>query len=400
MSQGLPSSELSKEDIVDLLADEAPVTEEKREEPSPKEKDKEKEKEEPEEKEEEIQLEGIEEEEPEPDTELTLPFRRQELLKAYPDIFKKFPYLETAYYRDQKFTELLGTPEEAREIVEKAEALDQLQGTIVKGDMETVLKTVKENNPNGFGQVVDGYLSTLNKVDPHAFQAVIGNLIKDTIVAMNEEGGRIENDDLKNAALILNQFVFGTSKFTPQVRYAKPEDNKTSEAEERIKQRERQFVEKTFRQVNEDLNSRVSNILKSTIDRHIDPKSSLSDYEKKNAIRDTLESVQGEIDKDLAFTRILDNLWKKAFERDFDKRSIDNIRTAYLSKAKTVLPDVIKKVRAEALRDKKRASTTGDKRGPLPPNRNSTSSTNRGRTSEEKPSIPRGMTTLDYLNED
>src|SRR5262245_51212983 len=46
--------------------------------------------------------------------ELVTPVRRREILKKYPNLFKDFPYLEKAYYREQQFTELLPTIEDAR----------------------------------------------------------------------------------------------------------------------------------------------------------------------------------------------------------------------------------------------------------------------------------------------
>src|SRR5215510_11268328 len=38
--------------------------------------------------------------------ELALPVRRKEILAKYPDIFKDFPYLEKAYYREQAYAEV------------------------------------------------------------------------------------------------------------------------------------------------------------------------------------------------------------------------------------------------------------------------------------------------------
>lgn len=392
------SNELSKEDIVDLLSGDETVIEEKEEEKEEKPK-KEKDEDDDNEEKEEDEIKIEDEEVKDDDLELMVPARRQEILKAYPDLFKKFPYLERAYYRDQKFTEMFATPQEAEEVIERAKSFEEFETTLLEGNIENILNTIRTKNPNSFGKLVDNYLPALSKIDSNAFNAVLGNVVKNTVSAMVEEAGRINNEDLKSAALILNQFVFGSSKFTPPTKFHK-EEPEVSDAEKRIKEREHALVERKFKDTSSEINTKIDNTLKSTIDRHIDPKGALTAYEKKHAINEALQTAQQMIDEDKSFSRILDNLWKEAFKNDFNQSSKDKIRSAYLSKAKTVLPEAIKKIRAEALKDKKR-TTSENKRGPLPPNRTSTSSTtSRGKTSEDKPQIQKGMSTYDFLSED
>src|SRR6188508_1980225 len=77
----------------------------------------------PDDDEEDDELKEIEEElagPKEEDLELTTPVRRKEILAKYPKLFKDFPYLEKAYYREQQFTEINPTIEDARVASEKA----------------------------------------------------------------------------------------------------------------------------------------------------------------------------------------------------------------------------------------------------------------------------------------
>ena len=73
-----------------------------------------------------------------------------------------------------------------------------------------------------------------------------------------------------------------------------------------------------------------------------------------------------------------------------------------MSKAKTVLPDVIKKSRNEALkglgkRTKETTEETKDKRGLLPVGK-STAIKDSGKITNVK-DIPKGMTTLEFFNQ-
>src|SRR6187399_1594582 len=87
------------------------------------EEDGEKSKEDDELKEIEEELDGPKEE----DLELMTPVRRREILAKYPKLFKDFPYLEKAYYREQQFTEVYPTIQDARAAHEKSQILDRVE---------------------------------------------------------------------------------------------------------------------------------------------------------------------------------------------------------------------------------------------------------------------------------
>lgn len=393
------SSELSKDDIVDLLMDDEqvpPAEPEKKETPK---------KEEVTEEDDEEKLETKEDEETEPEIEdFHAPVSRKEILKKYPTLFKDFPYLQTAYYRDQQFTEKFATPAEADEIIKKAETYDKFEQVLSEGNLSQVLKAIKAKDENNFGKVVDEYLGTLYEVDLNAYNAVLGNIITTTVQEMLKEAKNIENEDLKSAAILLNQFVFGNSQLRQPTKFSKETDPKLSEKERQLQEREQKLAKEKFDSAYTELDSKVQNLLKSTVDRYIDPKESMSGYVRKNAVNDVLNEAREVIDKDTAFRRTIDNLWKRSFEEDFSRRSLDTIRSAYLSKAKTVLPNIIKKVRAEILKDTKTAKkeeNKEEKRGPLPPGRTAASSTPKSSETKERNDNPsRGKSTLDYLMED
>jgi hypothetical protein len=352
------------------------------------------------------ELEGPKEE----DLELMTPVRRREILKKYPSLFKDFPYLEKAYYREQQFTELLPTIQDAKIAVQKAEVLDNFDRQIMSGDITNVLKAAKEEDNEAFLKIADNYLPTLRKVDQNAYYHVLGNVIKDTIVTMVREARSMGDNGqpLQAAANILNQFVFGTNTFTPPQPLSKGMKPEEEGKENELRQREQQIVMGQFEQTRDDLQVRTDNVLKATIDGHIDPKKSMTDYVRKNASREAFETLENLMTKDTRFRGLLDKLWEKAFEDKFSKESTDRIKSAYLSKAKTLLPSVIKKARNDALRglgkrvkedeEQEDTSSSTARRGPITQGRSSTQ-VPAGKI--KKPSdIPRGMRTIDVLMQD
>jgi hypothetical protein len=410
---------LSKEDTIEFLGEEEQEQEtielekdtKKVKEPTDK-KDKEEDKEDKEEPEKELSLEDeLEEELQEVDDdklELVVPVRRKEILAEYPDIFKKFPSLESSIYRERAYTELLPTIQDAKQAVEKSERLDMYEHDIMSGSTETLLTAVFNTDRESFAKVVDNYLPTLYKVDEAAYYHTVGNVIKNTIMAMARDGKAENVDELLQAADVVNQYIFGTKQFTPPQRLAKVETKDDAKASE-IDEREVEFNQRQFETAKSDITSKTENILKSTIDKNIDPNESMTDYVKRNATREAYEMLEDVISQDTRFRNILDKLWERAFNDNFSSESMGKIKSAYLSKAKTHLPSIIKKVRVEAIRGLgKRVhddedTSRKDKRGPLPVGkaRSHSASPQSGKTVKDAArAIPKGMRTLDYLNQD
>lgn len=402
----LPSGtgELTVDDITDLLGEgegelEFTPPDKEKEKTGEEDKEKEKEKGEGEKEKEEVSIELKEETETEKDIDeelkLITPFKRKEILAKYPDVFKDFPYLEKAYFRDQQFTEIFPTIEDAKETVEKAETLDKFEGRIMSGEIGDVLTAVRDQDNKAFNKIVDNYLPALAKVSPEAYYHVLGNVIKNTIMSMVQESKRSNNEGLQVAAQLLNQFIFGTSEFTRPTKLAGEQDNTDERSE--VEQERARFTRERFETVRDDLNTKIHNVLKSTIDGHIDPRKSMTDYVRKNAVRDAMDILERVMRQDPRFNTFLDSLWKKAFESKFDRVSTDKIKAAYLSRAKTLLPSVIKKARIDALSGQGKSKRDdndeeSDRRGPVPAGR--TPST---QTREKKGEIPKGMRTLDFF---
>ena len=404
---------LSREDTIELLGEEEPETLElEKDTKKAKETKGEGDKEESEKKVETKSLEEEIEEELEPPDEdkleLLVPIRRKEILAKYPDIFKDFPALESSMYRERAYTEILPTIEDAKQAVEKAERLDTYETEILGGSTESLLQAVLNTDKDSFAKVVDNYLPTLFKVDEGAYYHTIGNVIKHTIITMVNDGKSNNVDELLAAADVLNQYIFGTKQFHPPQRLSKTSPK--GEEENKADEREAKFNQRQFETAKDDISTKANNVLKATIDKNIDPNDSMTDYVKRNASREVFETLEDTIAGDTRFRAVLDKLWERAFNDDFSTESMGKIKSAYLSKASTLLPSIIKKSRNEALRglgkrvrDDNDTDNKKDKKGPLPVGntRSTSASPQSGKTDRDKAkAIPRGISTLDYLNMD
>lgn len=283
------------------------------------------------------------------DIDIEVSPRKKEILAKFPELFKTFPFLEKIMYRDKQYNELFGSFDDAKAIAEKSEVFNEFESQLLSGNTEEVLKSVKDSDEKAFNIIVDDYLPTLAKVDKEAYFHVVGNLNRRLIMEMVKEANDTDNDELKQAALLVNQFVFGTAKFTPPTNRVEKREDSTEQSE--VEKERLSYVKERFETSRDELQSQVDNTLRATISEYIDQRGNMSAYVKKNAVADAMKILSEAIAADSSVSKNLDTLWRAAFENKFSKDSLGRIKSFYLSKAKANLKNAIIKARTEALKD-------------------------------------------------
>lgn len=336
--------------------------------------------------------------------ELVTPVRRKEILTKYPQLFKDFPYLEKAYYREQQFTELFPTIGDAKEAQEAVTTLNNFEAEVMQGKTDTILKSVKETSPQAFNKIVDNYLMALKEADEGAYYHVLSNISKNTVIAMVREARASKNEALESAATILNQFLFGTTDFKAPTNLSKEENPQDKTRETEVQRKEQEFNRRQFETSRGELNERVNTTITNSIKNHIDPKNTMTEFVKNAAIREVTEGLQRLVSKDARFTSLVDKMWEAHFKDGFSTKSKDRIRQAFLSKAQTVLPALIKQARYNALKgmgkrvSSEEAAEQPERKGPIASGRpRSQQSSGKIKTASD---IPKGMRTLDFLSTD
>jgi len=197
--------------------------------------------------------------------------------------------------------------------------------------------------------------------------------------------------------------MFGSSKWTPPTKLAINESTKTQTDDERISEKERKFNETRLNSSQSEIKTSVNNRLKAAIEQNLDPKKSMSEYVRKNAIRDVQEKLDNLMNRDDRFKAIVKNLWKAATKADFSKESLDRISSAHLIKAKSLLLPVIKAARNEALKGmslSKKSKETDETEESESETRESAPKKSGGNKIKIASDIPKGMTTAEFLAQD
>lgn len=327
------------------------------------------------------------------DIKIETPPRKAEIVKYDPEFLKKFPWFEKMMFRDRQYTELFGSFDDAKEIKASADVLASFEADMSKGDSTKVLEQVKKNAPEAFDKLVDNYLPNLYKVDTEAYYHVIGNVTKHIIAEMKAA-------KLDDAAKALNKFMFNTDEELKPTNKSKekPQDDE-------VKKDREAFIQERFETARTDLQTKVDNVLRATITDYIDPKNEMSPYVKKNAIKDALSALHGKVGTDAAFNRSLNRAWENAFKEKFSQNSLNTIRASYLGKAKTLLQDVIRTARKEALKgatpSSKKEDEDQEERPARKPNRDvRDSGSPRRQSGNNRNQMQKGESVHDFLSRD
>jgi len=394
---------LNTDDNADLLQDDKVKKPEDKEVKDDKEDEK---KDKKDEKEEELEIEEPDEEE---EYEVTDDYQempsRQQILKDFPELFKKYPAVQDAMYRNRDYSEIFPTIQEAREASTRVKELEEIEQTVMGGSIEPILKGVRENDEQAFLGIVDSFLPALAKTDPTSYYLVLDRIVGTTLYSAAAEGKKIggeAGEQLFLAAQYLQHYISGTYdiKLPPQTILPQKDNRR----EQEILAKEQEFQARQASAAINDVSDRTMNLIRSTVEKNIDPRDQMSGYIRTTAVKDVMNNVQEAIKSDTRFTRYLDSLWIEASRDNYSRKSVDKIRGAILTKAKNILPNELRKVRADALKGSSRRVKDDvedtEEDGEIREVRRTSTPTTARKNSPLLHKDGRRKSTLDVLNED
>lgn len=320
---------------------------------------------------------------------------RKEILAKYPNLYKDFPALQKAVYREEQYAEVFPTLDDARNARDEVNNFRQLEGSLLKGSSEVLLKNLKQNAPDAFNKINDSYLETLSQVDEKAYRSIIDKVVKGTLHNVLVYAKNKGNENGEKAAQIIHDLIYGTTNVTVPEKVEPKEDKDKRELEE---QRAKFQQEKIVYAVN-DVSDRAKNLIKAAIDKHIDPKEQMSTYVRSKAADDAYREVEQLIIGDRKFRAHLDKLWANAIAEagngPITEASKLTIRNAIISRARQTLPRTITNIRGNALKGTRRREQEKDE-APLPRGRDLAHKDSKTKTTTKE--IPRGLSTRELLD--
>ena len=304
------------------------------------------------------------------------------ITKEFPEaekIFKKYPQLRDAYFREGKFSQIFPSIEDAEESAQKAESLDTFNDLLMGGSSKELLQAIGQDSPEALKKLATNFLPTLASLSDDLFYEATIPVVNTAIRNLYIAGQKNKDNNVMAAAKIMAHFLHGTYDIpSPTERTKDPELDK----ERQKLQEERKSIDtERYTEFDTSVNDRTRRLMTKTISDGLDPTNSLSDFTKSKIIEEVIDRVGEELAKDHQHMTSISKLWKMAQGERFSSKSADRIITAFLSRAKPLISEVRSKVKNEALGTSSRKN--GDSR------RSTTRDTSTGsRTSERSSGIP------------
>jgi hypothetical protein len=278
----------------------------------------------------------------------------KDLTKAYPDIFKKFPTLRDMYFREQAYSQVFPSLDDAKEAASNNEVLTTMRDSLFSGDIGKVLTAVKDSDPKAMDSIAGNIMKQIYDISPDLHWKAATPLLENVIRSFYKDGKKNGNENMMNAAEHLSNYLFGDD--TGAVAKGEKTFVKTVEKNTEVEDERKKFNQEKDTSFRIGIVDEIGKGLKSLVlstdkngNLRLDPDGVFSKF-----IKDTItDKVMNEVDRlmtdDKTHMAYMNSLWEKARKAGHTGDWNARLKDAYLARAKSLVPQVRAKFVSEAL---------------------------------------------------
>jgi hypothetical protein len=264
------------------------------------------------------------------------------LKKDYPDIFKKHPEVRVAIAEHSQFKNIFTSPKEAQEAADVQDSFATISDALVdRGDFAFLYDEVAKADPAAATRLVKNILPALQEKNRELYYDIIDEPITAFVAAAYSRAKRDGNKNLENSALHFWKTFMGRDGM-PGISQSGPDPR-----EKEFEDKRRQFETTQYRDSQQTVNGDIMTGLTPLIEREIDPNNKLQPTLRRALISELTRLIDEDLTGDQNHMRRMDRLWANARRASYAKGHTSRIISAYLERAKQVLPKHARKVREE-----------------------------------------------------
>lgn len=293
-----------------------------------------------------------EKEEKEETEESSLRPTYKQITEKYPKFFKEFPDLRHSFFAEKKYRQIFSTVEEAEEVRDQYDGIKELSDKFLNGTVENlvdVFNDVKSTNKDSTSKIASNFLPALYKFSREDYEIATTPILESLVRTLFNESRSSKNENLENAAKLVSTFLFGDEDVaTGKKTFVKQkQDIESSEEKKQFDKEKREFHEQQWNLLSRNVSTSIKSILSKDVSKSLNiPDKGLNEI--------LTEKVLSEIDRllmnDKSHLDVIDRMWKKASIDGFSDTWKDKIVSAYLARARTVMPSIKNKVTSKISR--------------------------------------------------
>jgi len=265
-----------------------------------------------------------------------------------PLLLKKFPTLRRAIQADAAVFSNFGSIEEMEEFAGRQENYAVFENSIISGEPELILKTLKQVNPEAFSRFVENFTPTINELSPDVFREkiahpVISNFLKSAI----DEGTKSGNENLILAAKHLARATYGTKDGSiPEVVSLK-RDKKVDPEKVALEQKLKAHEDGKLNDFQDTVWVKAKEIFEAEIRKIINPRNELVPLIERAVMKEIEDEIGLELAQDQVYNSQINQLWRAAVRNNFRPEIKARVIQAFLARARPSL----RKIASEKLKE-------------------------------------------------
>lgn len=269
-------------------------------------------------------------------------------------LFEEFPQLRDAYYREAQLSQLFPDLEAAKEAHEKSLALDSFNDFVMSGSAKELLEAVGKESKDALANFAKDFIPSLGKMDGDLFFEVVTPVVNTVIRNLYKAGEKGKDNNQMAAAQILAKFLYNSTEIPEDE--AKAKDPELEAERLKLKKERESYSSELAQEFETQIQGRTKNLMSKVISEGLDPNGTLSEFTKSKIVEEVIERVGVQLESDPSHMAIMSRHWKNAQSGRFSKQYADRILSAFLSRAKQLIPEIRSKVKSEALGKSKPSS--------------------------------------------
>lgn len=288
----------------------------------------------------------------------------KKIKEKFPEFAKtpEFKQMRDAYFREAKLSKVFENIEDAQEAAENNQTFLKINNEILnQGSFAGLLNAINDADPKALSKAANGFLDTLNTVNKDLYVEVVTPIVRKLAKNIYADGVRqlkrnAESEDGKVLKAVGRNILMWAFPDMDPDDIEKDEQprvenntNEKSEKEKELEERETKLAKQAYQGAFATVSNSLEKHLNKTILNGLDPKEELSEFLRDSIVEKITKEIEKQLMADKAYMKRMGSLWTRAGQSGYDKTSLSRILSAYLERARPIIPRLQKEYKARAL---------------------------------------------------